>query len=124
MPQKSILSLGQCGYDDSRLAQLAAAAGANLSRASTPADAHRRIAASPPDLILINRIFDDTGDSGVDLVATLRPTGIPLMLVSDYADAQAAALANGALAGFGKSQLQDPATLEKICQALATERPT
>ena len=38
-----------------------------------------------------------------------------------YADAQAKAIANGALPGFGKSQLGDPQLVEKI-RAAATQR--
>jgi len=44
---------------------------------------------------------------GVDLIGELRPAhpGVAWMLVSNHADAQAAAVAAGALPGFGKSEL-------------------
>jgi hypothetical protein len=45
------------------------------------------------------------------------------MLISDFPTAQTAATAAGALPGFGKSQINDAATLQKIQHALA-ERPT
>jgi hypothetical protein len=41
----------------------------------------------------------------------------PVMLVSDLEDAQVAAVAKGALRGFGKSALEETETLELIKQA-------
>ena len=39
---------------------------------------------------------------------------VPVMLVSDLPEAQDAAVALGALRGFGKAQLHEPETLELI----------
>jgi len=50
------------------------------------------------------------------LIADLAGHGVtvPIMLVSDYEEAQDAAVASGALRGFGKSQLYEPQTIELI----------
>jgi DNA-binding NtrC family response regulator len=58
------------------------------------------------DLVLVNRVFD-AGGEGLKFIEALKKSGngVPVMLVSDYADAQAAAVAQGAVMGFGKSGL-------------------
>jgi hypothetical protein len=40
------------------------------------------------------------------------------MLVSNYGDAQADAVAIGALRGFGKVELRDPATRDRLAEVL------
>ena len=121
--QAHVLSVGQCGFDDSRLGRaLAVEADAHMSRAGTAAEAKRMIGEQKYDLVLINRVIDGDGSSGVDLVAELAKTpGAPCsMLISDYADAQASAVANGAKPGFGKSALGTPEVGQLLRQALAS----
>ena len=69
-------------------------------------------------VLLVNRVLDgrfDTG-SGVELIRQLAEgdAAPAMMLISDYPEAQAEAVAAGALEGFGKSQLRDPRTADKI----------
>jgi DNA-binding NarL/FixJ family response regulator len=76
------------------------------------------------DLILFNRElgygFQDK--MGVDAIKRLRATqpNLKTMLVSNYADAQAAAVANGALPGFGKREIGSPRVIEVLKAALET----
>jgi DNA-binding NtrC family response regulator len=119
--QAHVLSVGQCGYDDSRLARvLSVEADAHMDRAATAEDARRKMAEKKYDLVLVNRVFDGDGESGVDFIGEMRKAeGAPcMMLVSDYADAQAAAVANGAFAGFGKSNFGTPEVGQCLRQAL------
>ncbi len=72
----------------------------------------------PDNLLLINRVLDgrfDT-DSGIELIRQLAQLPDPpaMMLVSNFPDAQAQAQEAGALPGFGKSELADPSTAEKL----------
>jgi DNA-binding NtrC family response regulator len=106
-----VLSIGQCGYDDSRIGQVVRSAlGASLDRASSPEDAQGKMQAKKYDLVLVNRVFDAGTGMGVDFIGQMKKSGetTPMMLVSDYADAQAAAMANGAVPGFGKSAIASP----------------
>jgi hypothetical protein len=61
------------------------------------------------DLVLVNRVFDANGDSGLKLIKQLKGDSnlkvTPVMLISNYPDAQADAQAAGALPGFGKEQI-------------------
>ena len=74
-------------------------------------------------VLLVNRVLDGVfpNDSGLDLIqAHLSDEGAsPALLISNYADAQAAAEAAGAMPGFGKSDLESAATAERIQAALA-----
>lgn len=70
-------------------------------------------------LVLVNRVFDMDGASGMELISQLKSkesefAGIPVMLVSNYEKSQAEAIANGAIPGFGKSELQSVETRRKI----------
>ena len=73
-----------------------------------------------PDLLMVNRQLDGdfTTFSGTELITRSRRTHpeVPLMLISNYADAQAQAVAAGAVPGFGKSDL----STSRARQALAS----
>ena len=89
-----------------------------MTAAATRADALASLRQEAFALVLVNRVLDADGDSGVDLIRqiktdeTLRTT--PVLLVSNYADAQKEAVAAGAEAGFGKAELGQPAMLERV----------
>ena len=120
----SVLSVGQCSSDDYRIgALLEKVAGAVLTSAYTVEEAKRELARGTFALVLVNRIIDGDGSFGVAFIAEARRTGSPLpfMLVSDYAEAQAEAVAVGAVPGFGKSQLRDPGVAETLRKALAAD---
>ncbi|MEO0716799.1 MAG: hypothetical protein AAFY58_07400, partial [Planctomycetota bacterium] len=66
------------------------------------------------DALLINRVLDGSfkTESGIELIRALATldTAPSLMLISNFADAQAEAESAGATKGFGKSELNtDPA---------------
>jgi DNA-binding NtrC family response regulator len=118
-----VLSVGQCGYDDSRIGALVRSAlGATLERAGSPDEARRLISSKKYDLILVNRVFDAGNGMGVDFIRELKSAGDsstpPLMLVSDYADAQAAAISSGAVMGFGKSSIAAPESAQTLRDAI------
>jgi hypothetical protein len=116
-----VLSVGQCGYDDSRLARvLNVEADAHMDRAHSVEDARRKLAEKHYDLVLVNRVIDGDGQSGVDFIADMRQVDAApcMMLVSDYPDAQAAAIANGAKPGFGKSALGSAEVGQRLREAL------
>jgi two-component system chemotaxis response regulator CheY len=123
-----VLSIGQCGYDDSRIGQVVRTAlGAALERAASPEEAQRKVAEKKYDLILVNRVFDAGTGMGVNFISELKknnPDAPPIMLVSDYADAQATAIANGAVPGFGKSAIAFPETAATLRAAVKSSAAT
>ncbi|HVX86537.1 MAG TPA: response regulator [Phycisphaerae bacterium] len=116
-----VLSVGQCGYDDSRIGQVVKSTlGAFVERAHSGEEAKRLLSEKSYALVLVNRQFD-AGGSGLELISELKGAGVstPVMLVSDYADAQAAAIAAGAVRGFGKSALASERTRQALLEAVA-----
>lgn len=119
---KTVLDVGQCGVDGPRLEKfLSRGLHCRVDTADTIDDALEKLTHRHYDLCLVNRKLAFEGSSGVDLIAAAKDAGVntPIMLVSDREDAQEEAAELGALPGFGKSRLDDPATIELIRQALA-----
>ena len=83
--------------------------GAEVARANTVGEALVTLRAGNFDLVLVNRVLDIDGTSGLDVIQAIKAepklAGIPLMLVSNYHDAQTEAQTLGALPGFGKTDL-------------------
>lgn len=118
---KRVLSVGQCGADHGRLsASLRSSFSVEVIAVDDAAAARQRLQAETFDLVLVNRIFDLDGDSGLDLIRELRGGSAPppVMLVSNYDNAQQEAVAAGALPGFGKASLNQPDTLDKLRRVL------
>ena len=117
-----ILSVGQCGADSRSIASLLSTHfAATVDTADTAAHARRRIDETAYDLVLVNRILDADGDSGLDLITALAAAAAspPVMLVSDRADAQSSATTAGAVPGFGKATLRQASTVTTLQRALA-----
>ncbi len=126
MTAKKVLSLGQCAADNAAIsALLQRQFGAAVDEVDTFEDAEARLRAGAYDLVLVNRVLDRGGDSGLDFIAHIREQPDlrrpPVMLVSNYPEAQAQAVAAGALPGFGKSALGATATLARLRKVLATD---
>jgi DNA-binding response OmpR family regulator len=120
-----ILDVGQCGFDGPRMADLLTKnLSAEVDQAATADEAKRQLASSQYDVVLVNRVLARDGSSGVDLIADLAKHGntTPFMLVSDMEDAQQAAVAAGAVKGFGKAAIEEPATFEMIRAAAGRKR--
>ncbi len=117
----AVLDVGQCGFDHRAIAQyLTERFGARVAQADDLDGARQALASARFDLVLVNRILDLDGSSGLELIRTLRGdahsalAATPVMLVSDYPDAQRAAQELGAEPGFGKSELHAPETFERL----------
>jgi DNA-binding NarL/FixJ family response regulator len=108
-----VLSVGQCSGDDYRIARaLQALPEIHIDSAATAEDAFALLRERSYDVVLVNRILNGDGSSGMDFIALAHAKNRhPFMLVSDYEDAQAQAVAHGAVQGFGKSDLSKAATL-------------
>jgi CheY-like chemotaxis protein len=121
-----VLDVGQCGPDHSQITRLLqTVADARADAADSMTAALEAARSGGYDLILVNRVFDATGESGLDLIARLRDDAAtkntPVMLVSNHADAQEAAGRLGALPGFGKAALGAPGTAERLRGVLAAK---
>ena len=123
MPKKVAL-VGHCGPDASylRLAVARAVKDAQVVFADDQHTLNKLLDNGGVDLILFNRQLDygfET-DEGVELIKRLRAThpALKAMLVSNYPEAQQAAVQVGAVEGFGKREIGSPKVSELIRTAL------
>ena len=124
MPKNvKIALIGHCGPDSSYLRMVCgqAAKGAQVLMADDDSEL-QDVLAQDVDLLLFNRElgYGFTHKMGVDAIKHLRGLNknLRMMLVSNYPDAQAAAVANGALPGFGKREIGSPRVIEVLRAAL------
>ena len=120
----NVLSIGQCSADHGLISgYFSRKLGARVVGVDGVDEAQGANASEAIDLILVNRIGDADGASGLDAIRTLKATPglaeIPVMLVSNYVEAQEKAVALGALPGFGKGELGAEATLERLRASLS-----
>ena len=125
---KKVALVGHCGPDSSFLRIMVRKAHPEAEVFMVDDDRElSRALADGVELLLLNRElsygFHDT--MGVDLIKRLKAqnAGIKMMLVSNYADAQAEAVAAGAVPGFGKRELGTSRPQSLIYQALENEVP-
>ena len=112
-----ILDVGQCGFDGPRMARLwREALEAEVERADTGDEAAELLASHDYDLVLVNRVLAADRSSGLEVIERLRTQNVhvPIMLVSDLPEAQDAAVALGAVRGFGKAHLGERSTLDLV----------
>lgn len=129
MPENSrrVLLVGHCGPDATylRMTIRSADPGAQILFADTDQELERAVQAGV-DLILFNRELDGVFEApeGIEQIRKLRRSHpqIKTMLVSNYPEAQQAALAAGALPGFGKRQLGSSEVLSLLREALSEAR--
>ena len=123
MSKKKVLDIGQCDFDHSQIKALLESLGCQVLREHTAEQGMLALVMEGADLVLINRIFDRDGGSGLDLISKIKGSNpalaaIPLMLVSNYEEAQKQAVEKGALQGFGKANINATTTKELIKKAL------
>jgi CheY-like chemotaxis protein len=125
---KKVVLVGHCGPDSSylRMTIKKAVPDVEILAADDSAELSKVLESKNPDLLLFNRElgYGFTPDLGVEVIRVLRPTmpNLKMILVSNYADAQQAAEAAGALPGFGKRELGTPRVTELLKHALGSEQ--
>ena len=117
-----VLLVGHCGPDAAMLRSAASRAikGARVEMVNEDQDLGHRLAGA--SLLLVNRVLDGSfgTESGIELIRILAaadgPTP-PMMLISNFAEAQEEAEAAGARPGFGKSQVMQPIAADRMRDA-------
>ncbi|HEX2972974.1 MAG TPA: hypothetical protein VHP11_11615 [Tepidisphaeraceae bacterium] len=120
---KTVVLVGHCGPDSSYLRMAITAADRNARIVSADDEAElTKLLADGADLVLVNRQIDFgfPETEGVELIQRLHPgyPSVKLMLVSNYPEAQAAAVRVGAVPGFGKSEVGSTRVTELLRSAL------
>ena len=118
MPRR-VLSVGQCGPDHYSISRfLERHFDVEIATADREQQAIQRLRSEPFDLVLVNRKLDVDYSDGLAIIRAMKAdpslAGVPVMLVSNYAESQEEAVAAGAEYGFGKSALNSPETVERV----------
>jgi len=96
--------------------------GAEVLQAHGLDDTLAALQAGSIDLVLVNRKLDQDYSDGLDIIKRVKRDpqlgAVPMMLVTNYPEHQAAAVAEGAEYGFGKLELSKPETRERLVKVL------
>ncbi|HZZ72555.1 MAG TPA: response regulator [Pirellulales bacterium] len=115
-----VLDVGNCVPDHTALTRFFQThfPGTTLVRAHGLADALAELQAHEFALVVVNRKLDRDYADGLDVIQHLKadPAAqhVPMMLITNYPEYQAAAVQAGCAPGFGKSELEDPATVARV----------
>ncbi|HMP07461.1 MAG TPA: response regulator [Lacipirellulaceae bacterium] len=120
---KRVLDVGNCGPDHAAIKQyLAGQFDCEVLQAHGEEDALAALRGGGVDLVLINRKLDRDYSDGVDILRRIKAdpdlAATPVMLVTNYADHQDAAVALGALRGLGKLELGRPEPRARLAPVL------
>lgn len=121
---KRVLDVGQCNPDHASIrSMLERQFDAEVVRAHQLDDALQQLRSGQFDLVLVNRKLDIDYSDGMEIIKRIKAdpelNSVPVMLVTNYPEYDQAAVAAGAESGFGKAQLSDPKTHEKLARILA-----
>lgn len=125
MPNERIrvLDVGNCDPDHAAIRQmLATNFDVGVDRVMHVAEAVAALQHQAYALVLVNRLIFGDGSSGLPLIEVIRRDdrlrATPVMMVSNFAEAQDAAVRAGAQQGFGKAALEFPATIDLLSRYL------
>lgn len=120
--KKKILDVGQCPPDHASLKALAEKAGAEVTKVALPREAMDLMKTEKFDLVFVNRKIDADYTDGLELIKMMQQNehtkNTPVMLISNYGDAQAEAVSHGAIPGFGKNDIGTQPALDRVMNAL------
>ena len=121
---KLVLDVGQCAADHWSIRQLIEDNfDARVVQAHSARETLDKLRAEKFDLVLVNRLLDTDSSEGLEIVSAVKGdpalSSTALMLVTNYAEHQAAAVAAGAEPGFGKAQMHQSDVLERLAHYLS-----
>lgn len=121
-----VLDVGNCGPDYRAIRAMLDAhfVGVELVQAHGREDSLQLLKQTKFDLVLINRKLDRDYSDGIEVLKAIKAdpqtADVPVMLVTNFEEHQQAAIELGALRGFGKLELSNPATIQRLASALET----
>ena len=120
---KRVLDVGQCSPDHATIrSYLTSNFDCEVEQAHGAEDALTRLKNEQFDLVLVNRKLDADYSDGIDVIRQLKAdpdtSNVPVMLVTNYPEHQDAAIAAGAVRGFGKLEYNSAETRERLAAAL------
>lgn len=123
-----LLDVGNCDPDFGGIKWVIEGAfDAKVDRVMFVPDALNMLRSAAYDLVFVNRLIFEDQSEGMELIRTMKGdpalARIPVMMVSNFPEAQQAAVAAGAEPGFGKARLGKSDMLELIAKYLPKKQP-
>ncbi|MEM9827156.1 MAG: response regulator [Planctomycetota bacterium] len=123
---KTVLDCGNCGPDFNSIRQMINRHfGASVVQAHGAEDTLEILRSRDIDLVTINRKLDRDYSDGMEVLKAIKSdpevANVPVMLVTNFEEHQQAAVAAGAVPGFGKLAIEDPATRDLLAGYLSEE---
>lgn len=124
--KKRVLDVGQCTPDHATIrSYLTRNFDCDVVQVDDALGALTQLKAGQFDLVLVNRKLDIDYSDGLDVIRTLKDdpstANVPVMLVTNYPEHQDAAIAAGAVRGFGKLEFDKPETKAALAAVLNNE---
>ncbi|HKQ49239.1 MAG TPA: hypothetical protein VJZ71_14300 [Phycisphaerae bacterium] len=123
MAAASVLDVGNCDPDHGTIQQmLRENFDVRIDRVMFVDDALARMREQQYDLVLFNRLIFEDGSEGIELLKRAKSDpelkDTPIMMISNFDDAQAAGVAAGGEPGFGKKSVFATSTIERLSKYL------
>ena len=127
MTKRRVLDVGNCGPDHASMRRmLTTNFGAEVLQTHGSDDTLELLKRQSVDLVLINRKLDYDYSDGTEILKQIKAlpqfASLPVMIITNYAEHQAAAVAFGAIPGFGKLEINSPDTRAKLTPFLSTDQ--
>lgn len=118
-----VLDVGQCSADHGMLrAAIERDFAADVDRVMFVEEAVEAMRKQRYDLVLVNRLIFEDGSEGVELIRRARQdpdlADVPIMLISNFAEARRQAVEAGGVEGFGKDDLKRDTTRTRLAEYL------
>lgn len=123
MATARVLDVGNCDPDHGMIStMLRQHFNVEIDRVMFVHDAIEKMRAGKYAIVLFNRLIFADGSPGDALLKQAKSdpqlAATPIMMISNFAEAQASAVAMGAVPGFGKAHVTSPQTRELLSQYL------
>ncbi len=120
---KHVLDVGNCGPDFQAISRfLTASFDCQVDQADKLEDTQTKLREGDYALVLINRKLDCDYSDGIEILKALKANdqlrSVPVMLITNFAEHQDAAVAAGAERGFGKFEYEKAETLQRLTKIL------
>jgi CheY-like chemotaxis protein len=120
---KKNLDVGQCGPDHATIKRwMTRHFDCQVIQTHGLSDSLAALRNDTFDLVLVNRKLDRDYSDGIDIIRQIKSdeqlATVPVMLVTNYPEHQEAAVAAGAVRGFGKLEFDNPITLQNVAAVL------
>lgn len=116
---KRVLDVGNCAMDHGAVrALIERSFSAQVEQSHDLQTTLETMRTAPFDLVLVNRKLDRDFSDGLAVIQAIKSDpqlkDVPVMMITNYADHQRLAEEAGAELGFGKSHLNEPATIDRL----------